>query len=181
VTAKKSDKKPSREEQCIAAIKQLGGQARTTQITEITGITVQGISGALHKALARGAVVACKVTTSNGGTMNEYRIGSGQPDTFRPLNTGRRVSFNSRQTTAGAPLKSVAKPFCTTSESTPQLTTAKKIRTVAQSNGGGISVNINSDASVRIYKEGAGSMLLNPDQVLALGDFLHATEGLWRP
>jgi hypothetical protein len=182
VTAKKADKKPSREEQAIAAIKQLGGQARTAQIIAVSGMPHNSVPGALQKALARGDVVACKVKTSSGNESMEYRIGSGVPDSFRPLNTGRRVSFGNRMPSAGAPpaapVNSIVRSYAEDVAALPRKPAA---RTVATRNDEGIAIEINSDASLRIVKGGNVSLMLNPEQVLALGDFLHATEGLWRP
>ena len=63
------------------------GTIRTAELAKITGVAANYIGTALAPAIAARRVIMCKVSIpgQKGGPINEYRIGSGIPDTFKPL------------------------------------------------------------------------------------------------
>lgn len=77
-----------RAEQLIDAIRS-AGTIRSGELSTITGITPNNIGTLLAPAIAARTVVVCKVSQPVGRPCNEYRIGSGVPDTFKPLTTKR--------------------------------------------------------------------------------------------
>lgn len=78
------------EAKCLDAIR-AAGSIRSAELAEATGIGINNLGNVLSAAVARGAVVVCRVSGPNGGRpTNEYRIGGGMaaPE-FTPLNTKR--------------------------------------------------------------------------------------------
>lgn len=63
---------------------------RSPELAAISGIPAKSITALLAIAVARGRVVACKITRPGHQTQNEYRKGGGlPPPDFKPLNTKR--------------------------------------------------------------------------------------------
>ena len=77
-----------RAEQLIDAIRS-AGTIRSGELSTITGITPNNIGTLLAQAIAARTVVVCKISQPGRRSCNEYRIGSGVPDTFRPLTIKR--------------------------------------------------------------------------------------------
>lgn len=68
----------------IALIRERGA-VRSTDLASALGVATPDVSAALNPYVVDGRLTACKVRQSTGRECNEYRIGAGIPDTFRPL------------------------------------------------------------------------------------------------
>ena len=175
---------------------------RTSELAAKTGVATNGIQAMLAPHVASGRLCVCKVTAPGKSPQNEYRRGAGVPrPDFRPLaakqpaphraTTPQAQVGNSASRHAGAPLEtppavSAATAPGTSSEQTPKpdagAALKKEPATRKASAGDVLRLSIDQDGTLQMGDDAdPARWVFTPAQVLAIGDFLHATERVWRP
>ena len=173
----------------------------STELAKKTGIEAGNIGGFLRQDIEDGRILIRKVKASRG-RQNEYRLASGPVKPFAAPGTwfapaavvpdpSAKTNRSSKQAaqpevanTGSASLRSSYPPRgCAVAEKPP--TVSPKGATPSVGNEGinpspGYHITLNSEGCLDITAD-KSKVCLNPDQVLALGDFLHATQGVWRP
>jgi hypothetical protein len=200
----------SNAEKAVNILRQHNRAMRTPEIAEISGMSLIEIGSALEAPVKHGLVTVCKITNAAGSKTSEYRIGSGVPmvsqgsyqpgkklvtaiqrptpimpkpaqpavasalDVRSQSNTGSdpQVATSLPAEVAVAAIKATPKPKAKVRELGPASQTA--------SAGNDVKIIIDQDGAVSLYND-EFTIDLTPAQALAVGDFFHATQDLWRP
>ena len=168
---------------------------RTAELAAKTGVPANSIQMLLAPHVASGRLCVCRVTLPGRPQQNEYRRGAGVPSPVHiPLNP-KRAGIALGQ--PGKPLPvTIAAPSVTRprdaepvtpvflSSTTPQAQVGKQRQPATRkaSAGSALRLSIDQDGALQMGDEDdPARWVFTPEQVLAMGDFLHATEQVWRP
>lgn len=187
-----TDKPDSRRAHALDVIKRHPRGIRSAELAAALGIATKQIHASVAPLIRSGEVVSCKVTTDQGETV-EFRLGhaAGTP---MPKGNSRAFVVNARRA-AGNPIvprpkeqfrpaEGVAQPAGEALPKVLPVGDTHPAQAVRHSHDGRIvlrGVSLDSDAHLRLAFDDGSTLLLDPAGVLTLGDFLHATEGVWRP
>lgn len=187
----------------INALREAGRAMRTQELSDVTGVPAENVHGLLDTAVKHGAVTCCKIEiVGNKRAIKEYRIGPGMPSKI-----DRQEYKPQKQTILPvrppeAPIVDKPWPPRITPEPDmvipPPLTLGEKLKRAINPPRpdpimppsarrhpatGKLGFTIDDGGTLTIYLNDGMSdpLTLDNDETLALGDFLHATTGIWRP
>lgn len=186
----------SRRAQALEVIRAHPRGIRSAELAAALGIPTKQVHASVAPLIHSGEVVACKVTTDAGETV-EFRTGAasgtpmprgeskaftinakraaGNPIVPRPREEYRAAEGRLAELAAGAPAVAaqIVESAAGCSFSVP----------LAPSGTGKVRrISLDADARLSLhFADGDLVVTIAPESVLALGDFLHATEGVWRP
>jgi hypothetical protein len=159
---------------------------RTVALAAKTGVPANSIQMLLATHVASGRLCVCKVSVPGAPAQNEYRRGAGVPPPIhtplKPARAGADIGRPAKPLPAAAP--SAAAGTRPAPAPTPDASHALKKRAggVKDSAGGAMRLSIDQDGTLQMGDaDDPARWVFTPAQVLALGDFLHATQGVWRP
>jgi hypothetical protein len=192
----------SQAETLVKLILAAEGSLRTGDLVKASGISSQSIHGCLEAAISNGLITCCKVTVGNE-IMREYRAGPGMPHaTEKPLAKplqGRPVIPVRSQETHPVDTPSTDQPAVShNTGNVPRESRPPAEHIVAEKPPAAVTpltppagnvpwpesrigMHITDDAELAIFVEDEVPLYLSTAQTVALGDFLHATQALWRP
>lgn len=204
-----TDKPDSRRAQALDVIKRHPRGIRSAELAAALGCPTKQVHASVAPLIRSGEVVSCKVTTDQGETV-EFRLGQAA-GTPMPKGNSRAFVVNARRAAGNPivarpkeqfrPAEGVAQPAGDAAPKPPPTGLEKvadtlrrmgiecvTLREVAPDrpdvHDGRIvlrRISLDSDAHLRLAFDDGSTLLLDPAGVLTLGDFLHATEGVWRP
>lgn len=183
-------------ERLIKVINQHPSGIRTHELSELAGdVKPENVSGILATAVKHGLITVCSVIKpGTRQSTKEYRTGPGMEHasekTLKPMKSTVIPVRSAEAPIIDKPLpKADAYTHQPKAELPPSLPHMPiRVRkpdpilpkTASYQISGKLGLSIDHDASLCISTD-EDVVELSPSQVLALGDFLHATEGLWRP
>lgn len=176
----------TRAEQVIEFLRK-HGSATPREIEMATGIQTKNLPTCIEMALLAGAIdkQVDPVKQHAGRACVRYALGLGA-DKFAPAGKPRDLTAHGKTTsellTLPRALGMAAQlginpepPPAAKPAAPPKVTTTKKATAPDR-----LKLSIDQDGRLRIG-EAANEIVFDPDAVLAIGDFLHATTGIWRP
>lgn len=180
---------------------------RTPELSQRTGITPNNLARVMNALVEAGQVTRCQVSQpGRGAPVNEYRLGAGMAHHVAPpLNPKRHGIAHGAPTkplpvTTPAPAVSTPRTPVTEIE-VPVLrhaqpavaqnsgsrpigksttTPSPEAPAVAAPAGDVLRISLDDDGTLLLFHED-GVLEMGIDQVMRLGDFLHQTQGVWRP
>lgn len=177
--------KPSR---ALAILEKHPRGLRAAELAEALGVEPKQITSILSGAVERGDVLACDVTNGEGKKTREYRLavaaGHAAPPNPQAFSLHRRpagnpivprppAEFHAARLAKGEDPAEPAEQHAQPAPSAPRAGTETP-------GPDEIGLQLDNDGGLVIATE-EDVLALNPAQVLALGDFLAQTEGVWRP
>ncbi len=176
-------------DKAIAYIRQQG-TARARQIADAIGSNTNSILTMLAPYVSSGDLICCKVTTFGTPPQNEYRIGSG----IRPLTQTPELGTSKPQPTVGKNIGRVSSGTLLPDRASPEghavapaprpdvspLATQPGRAGARDENDFALSIDDDGRLSITRHTAPADPLRFSAAETMALGDFLHATEGLWR-
>lgn len=164
--------------------------ARSREISDACGMAIESVATSLAPWVTNGTLICCKVERPGAPTQNEYRMGSGiQPRTSVPEMRARtpqpRVGQNIGRVSLGTLLPETSLPeghavAAAPSPAVPPVATKPGRAGARDVNEITLSMDDEGRLTMRITDGQSDPLRLSAQETLALGDFLHATEGLWR-
>ena len=194
----------SKPSQALAILGKHPRGLRAAELAEALGVEPKQIASIMSGAVGRGDVLACDVTNGEGRKTREYRLavaaGHAAPPNPQAFSLHRRpagnpivprppAEFHEARLAKGedpaGPDEQHAQPAVAKNTGSPGPQPSGRLPAVARA---GTETPGPDEIGLQLDNEGAliiateeDVLALNPAQVLALGDFLHATEGVWRP
>lgn len=165
---------------------------RSAALAKALGIETKQVHGAIASLVRNGDVISCKVTLGDGTETVEFRLaaGAGMPAPPNPqaYSIRRRAAGNPiipRPSEVGPALGSerpagAAAPAAPPPEAAPKPAPARTEATQPRTGREALDLQLDQDGGLIVANDET-TLALNPAQVLALGDFLRMTEGVWRP
>lgn len=161
---------------------------RSAELAAQLGVPTKQVHAAVAPLIDDGQVVSCKVTTEAGETV-EFRAAEGA-GMAAPRRDKR--AFTIKRRPAGQPIVPRAPETFEDAEAMRERaaalrqdapTPASPARTAATPTSSAIVIegmSLDQDGALALRLDDGAELRLAPEGVLALGDFLHATEGVWR-
>ena len=165
---------------------------RSAELAKALGIETKQIHGAIAGLMRNGDVISCKVTLGDGTETVEFRLaaGAGMPAPPNPqaYSIRRRAAGNPiipRPSEVGPALGSerpagAAAPAAPPPDAAPKPGPVFPEATRPHPGREALDLQLDQDGGLIVANDET-TLALNPAQVLALGDFLRMTEGVWRP
>lgn len=169
------------------------GTARSAEIAANVGVPTSQVMSLLSSAVAKGALICCKVEQPGKDPTIEYRVSGGMPpapfvELKRP--TQQRapqpaVSKNTGSASSASLLPGFTEGRAVAPEAPKPTPKPRELGPAAREASARNEIRLSIDDSARLsitLADGQSDPLrLTPEETLALGDFLVCTEQLWRP
>ena len=182
----------SRATRALEILKQHPTGIRSAELARALGVETKQVHGSIASLVRNGDVISCKVTLGDGTETVEFRLAadSGMPAPPNPqaFSLKRRAAGNPiipRPSEVGPALGSErptapAAPAGPPPEASRKPAPARPEAKPPRPGGEALDLQLDQDGGL-IVSNDETTLALNPAQVLALGDFLRMTEGVWRP
>lgn len=190
----------SKADQLIQVLRSTAMPWRTPDLAKQVDCKQDAVQPLLASAVAAGMVTCCKVEVPGRRQMNEYRSGPGRPPiagaadlkpqrpTIIPIRlpSGPAIDNQPDQPAVshntgsprGAPSSDTVKaPARAVAMKAPQAKLPHSAKPAVRNE---IHISLDSRATLTIHRD-VGTSIFSADEVLEIGDYLHATQGIWRP